>query len=125
MRASIAASATADPDTPPISVDSTMQTWASPPDIHDTRTLEQAISRQAMPVRFIMWPASTKNGTASSGKLCEAVATCCTPIDSGMISLVAKNEKARDPDREGDRNAERHQEKEGDGKQCHGTSSSA
>src|SRR3546814_19255384 len=91
MRASIAASATADPDTPPISVDSTMQTCASPPAIHETRTFEQAISRTVIPVRFIMCPASTKNGTARSGKLGDAEAPCWTPNDLG-IGPVEKNE---------------------------------
>ena len=46
-----------------------------------------------MPVWFIMCPASTKNGTASSGKLCDCVAICCTAIDTGIVSLNRKKLK--------------------------------
>ena len=54
MRASIAASATAAPETPPISVESTIQTCASPPAIHETSVFEQPISRVVIPEWFIM-----------------------------------------------------------------------
>src|SRR3546814_18893994 len=43
-----------------------------------------------------MCPASTKNGTARSGKLCDAEATCWTPIDIG-IGPVAKTENPARP----------------------------
>ena len=93
----MAASATAAPETPPISVESTMQTCASPPAIHDTSVFEHLMSRVVMPEWFIMWPARMKNGTASSGKLCDAVATCCTPIETGIVPFVRKKVKPAMP----------------------------
>lgn len=90
MRASIAASATAEPETPPISVDRRMATWASPPAIQPTATSDTLSSRSVMPLSFIRWPASTKKGTASNGKLWLIVATFWTPIDSGMPESMTK-----------------------------------
>jgi hypothetical protein len=97
MRACMAASATAEPDTPPIRVDRMIETWASPPAIQATATWENRNSRSVIPLSFIRWPASTKKGTASSGKLCETVAMRCTPIDIGMMSEVRKNMKPEIP----------------------------
>ena len=50
-----------------------------------------------MPLSFIRWPASTKNGTASSGKLWLMLAIFCTPIESGMPALVMKKMKPAMP----------------------------
>ena len=50
-----------------------------------------------MPLSFIRCPDSTKNGTASSGKLWLIVAIFCTPIDIGMPALVMKNTKPEMP----------------------------
>ena len=97
MRASIAASATAEPETPPMNVDRRMQTWASPPAIQETSTFEASISRSVIPVLFIMCPARTKSGTARSGKLCDALATCWTPMEIGMKPEFRKKEKPAMP----------------------------
>src|SRR5690606_38598237 len=97
MRASIAASATADPETPPISVDSTIATCARPPDIQPTATMDTFKRRSVMPLAFIKWPARTKNGTARSGKLWLIEATFCTAMDSGMPESMTKKTKPAIP----------------------------
>ena len=97
MRASIAASATAEPETPPISVESRIATCASPPAIQPTATSETFSRRSVMPLSFIRWPASTKKGTARSGKLWLIVAIFCTPIDIGMPAVVMKKTKPAMP----------------------------
>ena len=68
MRASIAASATAAPEMPPISAESTIDTWARPPTIQPVSSRAKRSSRSVMPLVFIRLPARMKNGTASSGK---------------------------------------------------------
>ncbi len=97
MRASIAASATAAPEIPPIIALSTMLTWASPPTIQPVSVVAKEMSRLVIPVAFIRLPASTKNGTASSGKDCVALAMRCTLIDAGTKSEVRKNRKLASP----------------------------
>ena len=54
-------------------------------------------SRSVMPLSFMRWPAKTKNGTASSGKLWLMVAIFCTAIDIGMPPSVAKKMKPEMP----------------------------
>ena len=86
MRASIAASATAEPETPPISADTTIATCARPPVIQPVSALASAMIRSVMPDEFIRLPASTNSGTASSGNDCVAVAIRWTPICAGIVS---------------------------------------
>ena len=93
----MAASATAEPDTPPIRVESRIATCAKPPDIQPTATIETFSRRSVMPLSFMRWPASTKNGTASSGKLWLIEAIFCTPTDSGMPASTTKNTKPAMP----------------------------
>ena len=83
MRASIAASATAEPETPPIRALSRMATCASPPRIQPVRTVDRRISRSVIPDSFIRWPANTNSGTASSGKDCVMLATFWIAISVG------------------------------------------
>ena len=97
MRASMAASATAAPDTPPIMALSTMLTWARPPTIHPVMVVAKEISRVVMPVAFIKLPASTKNGTASSGKAWVELAIRWTLMETGTKSDVRKNRKLARP----------------------------
>ncbi len=93
----MAASATAEPDTPPIRVDSRIATCAKPPDIQPTATIETFSRRSVMPLSFMRWPASTKNGTASSGKLWLIEAIFCTPTDSGMAPSTTKKTRPAMP----------------------------
>ncbi len=74
-----------------------MATCASPPAIQPTATEEKRKSRPVMPLSFIRCPASTKKGTASSGKLWLIVAIFCTPMDIGMIGSVRKKTKPEMP----------------------------
>ena len=64
-----AVSATAEPDRPANSIDSTAATCASPPRIRPTSANAKSISLREMPPSSIRLPASMKNGTASSVKL--------------------------------------------------------
>ena len=79
----MAASATAEPDTPPISAESTIATCASPPAIQPVSTVDSLISRDVIPASFIRWPANTNSGTASSGNDCVTEAMRCTEIEAG------------------------------------------
>ncbi len=88
MRASIAASATAEPETPPISAETTIATCASPPVIQPVSARASEMIRSVIPDEFIRLPASTNSGTASSGNDCVAVAMRCTPICAGIVSDV-------------------------------------
>ena len=97
MRASIAASATAEPDTPPISADTTIATCARPPVIQPVITLASEMMRSVMPETFIRLPASTNSGTASSGNDCVADAIRCTPICAGIVSEARKNTRLATP----------------------------
>ena len=97
MRASIAASATAEPDTPPISAETTIATCARPPVIQPVITLASEMMRSVMPETFIRLPASTNSGTASSGNDCVADAMRCTPICAGIVSEARKNTRLATP----------------------------
>ena len=97
MRASIAASATAEPETPPISADTTIATCARPPVIQPVITLASEMMRSVMPDAFIRLPASTNSGTASSGNDCVADAMRCTPICAGIVSEVRKKTRLATP----------------------------
>ena len=61
------ASAVHDPDAAKI-VQATMAAWAKPPEILPTRISENRTSRSVTRPRAMTSPASTKNGTAMSGK---------------------------------------------------------
>ena len=70
IRLSIAASAVADPEIPPIRQDNNTDTCASPPRICPVARLQNLISLDVIPVSFIKFPASTKKGTANKEKDC-------------------------------------------------------
>ena len=83
------ASATAEPDTPPKSVDDSTPTCAGPP-------WKRPISADSTPTSaspslppIISVPVSMKNGMAISGKLCTCETICCTSRSSGTRSEVA------------------------------------
>ena len=79
MRASMVASATAEPDTPPISVDSSTDTCAMPPTIRRVSRREKLIRCLVMPVWFIRLPAKIKNGTARKAIDCVCATTAAPP----------------------------------------------
>ena len=62
-------SATADPEIPANSMESTTFTCASPPRKWPTMACAKPTIRALMPPRFISSPASMKNGIAIRGKL--------------------------------------------------------
>ena len=68
IRHSMAASATAEPDTPPIKVDSTTDTWPMEPYIWPVITLASFTKREVIPVLFIRLPAKMNSGIASMVK---------------------------------------------------------
>ena len=70
MRHCMAASATAEPETPPIRVDSTQDTWPTEPYMWPHSTFARFIRRRVMPVAFIRLPARMNSGIASMVKLC-------------------------------------------------------
>ncbi len=63
-----AVSASADPVIPANNMLATMLAWARPPLNRPTRAFANRTSRMVMPPRFMISPASTKNGTAIKGK---------------------------------------------------------
>jgi hypothetical protein len=81
MRACIAASAIAEPDTPPISVASRTETWARPPFSRPASTVASASSSRVMPEWLRKLPAMMKSGIASSAKFC----VCDTVSWIGMV----------------------------------------
>jgi hypothetical protein len=83
-RDSIAASATAEPEMPPIRALRTIETWARPPIIQPVSRRAKISSRSVMPVMFIRLPARMKNGTASSGNDWVAPYMRCMATVSGM-----------------------------------------
>jgi hypothetical protein len=64
----MAASAVADPDTPPIRVLITTEIWAVPPYIRRVRSRARLRSRSVIPDTFIKFPAKIKKGTAKNAK---------------------------------------------------------
>ena len=69
MEPSAEVSATAEPESPAKRIEDRMFTWASPPRRWPMSAWENSTSRMVMPPRFIISPASMKNGIAISGKL--------------------------------------------------------
>ena len=65
----IAASAAADPETPPIRVLSRQETWPMLPHMWPVQALQNRVSRFVMPQEFIRLPARIKRGMASIVKL--------------------------------------------------------
>ena len=61
-------SATAEPETPPNSIEDSILIWASPPGSRPTTTSERRTRRMATPPLAISTPVNTKKITASSGK---------------------------------------------------------
>ena len=86
----MAASATAEPEMPPIRKLSTMEICASPPASQPTRTRENSTSRPAMPEAVITLPATTKKGIAINGNDCVAPTIFCTATELGRYSPVRK-----------------------------------
>ncbi len=89
-RDSIEASATADPEIPPIMKLSTIETCARPPAIQPVRRLANLTRRWVIPVTFIRLPARIKNGTARSGKLCVAVTIFWITTVGGIAPVITK-----------------------------------
>ena len=87
------AAATALPEIAPKSIDARMFTCASPPGKRPIAACASAMSRRAMPPRFMSCPASTKNGIASSVNESSPVAMrCATVVTAGpgrMLSSIA------------------------------------
>jgi hypothetical protein len=81
MRACIAASAMADPDTPPMSVARRIETCARPPLRRPASTLARLRSSRVMPEWLRKLPAMMKSGIASSAKFC----VCDTVSWIGMV----------------------------------------
>lgn len=78
------ASATAEPVMPPKNIQLRMLAWASPPVMRATNNSEKSSRRRVMPDVFINSPASTKNGTAMSGKTSIPVNIRCATTWSGI-----------------------------------------
>ncbi len=89
-RASIEASATAEPEMPPIMKLRTIETWARPPAIQPVSSRANLTRRSVMPVAFIRLPARMKKGTARSGKFCVAVAIFCSATVGGIVPVRTK-----------------------------------
>ena len=68
--ASMDASATAEPEMPPIRALSIMDTWARPPTRWPVRVLAKFTSLSVIPAAFMIHPAVRKNGTDKKVKLC-------------------------------------------------------
>jgi hypothetical protein len=81
MRACIAASAMADPDTPPISVARRIETCARPPLSRPASTVARLRSSRVIPEWLRKLPAMMKSGMASSAKFC----VCDTVSWIGMV----------------------------------------
>ena len=71
IRVSMAASAAAEPETPPISVLSRQETCPMLPHICPVQALQKRVSRLVIPQEFIRLPARIKSGIASMVKLWE------------------------------------------------------
>ena len=64
----MAQSALAEPEQPPISMDSSTFTWARPPFMWPVTHSQKSISLSLMPPKFITEPDMMKNGMASMEK---------------------------------------------------------
>ena len=78
--------------------------------------------RLARPPRFMISPASMKNGTAISGKLSAPLMMFCATICEVEDVERMHQRDAADDQREGDRHAERHgaEQREGEDRERHG-----
>ncbi|GAI07606.1 unnamed protein product, partial [marine sediment metagenome] len=81
--------ATAEPEIEPKSIAAMMLTKARPPGNLPTRTLAKAISRLAIPPRFISCPESIKKGMARRAKLSSPVAMrWATVVKAGPLLML-------------------------------------
>ncbi len=78
MPPSAVASATAEPDTPPNSVEPSTLTCAWPPRKRPTRSVAKSMRLRPSVPFIISSAAITKNGMAISGKLCVGTNSCWT-----------------------------------------------
>ena len=83
------ASATAEPDTPPNSVEDRTPTWAGPPWKRPSSVDSTPTSASPSLPPIMRLPVSMKKGMAISGKLCTCATICCTSRSRGTLSELA------------------------------------
>ena len=88
----MAASATAEPDTPPIRVERTTETCPMEPYIWPVSTFASFTRRDVIPVLFIRLPAKINSGIASMVKDWVVDRDFCTRIVHGISGLIRKKE---------------------------------
>ena len=91
MRACIAASAIAEPETPPINVASRIDTCASPPFRRPASTVARLSSSRVMPEWLRKLPAMMKSGIASSAKFCVCETVSWIGMVEGSSGCCRKN----------------------------------
>ena len=87
----MAQSAFAEPEQPPMSMDSSTLTCARPPRMWPVTHSQKSISLSLMPPKFMTEPDMMKNGMASMEKDCVEFMTFCR-ISHGW-ELVSRNRK--------------------------------
>ncbi len=93
MRACMAASAIAEPETPPMSVLRTTLTCASPPRICPVSTADRVMSLWVRPVSFMRFAAKMKSGIASSGKFCVCEIASWMVMVKGSCPVYCRKKK--------------------------------
>ena len=82
--------AIAEPDIAPNNIDANTFTYAKPPGKLATNDFAKFISLLAIPPRFMISPAKTKNGIASSAKLSiPVVIRCAIVVIPGKLSILS------------------------------------
>ena len=110
MPPTAAASATAEPEMPPKSVEAAMLTWPRPPRTWPISEPAKATMRLAMPPRTMRSPAKMKKGIAISVKI-ETPGGDALEDDERRQAEVDDGGEAGDAEAEGDRRADQHQER--------------
>ena len=109
----------AEPETPPISAESAIETCASPPRSRPVITEARLRSRSVMPDLFMKLPAMMKSGMASSAKFCVCETVTWMGMVKRQLGMLEEEQRAGDADREGDRHPHQHKNEEGDGDDQH------